>query len=227
MADYKKPDYWQLKARKEGYPARSVYKLKEIDEKFGLLKTGASSTGRGLASNSAGEPGRRVLDLGAAPGSWSLYVLRKIAGNGLLVSADIFPLSRRYDRGLFDGDNFFFVQGDITDPAVQGLILSRGPYSLIISDAAPATSGNHSVDAARSQGLAGTVLDYAEKALAKGGHLVIKVFQGGDTAELLKRIKTFFATAKSFKPQACRGESFETYYIGMGRIQNQPVSETI
>ena len=209
MADYKKPDYWQLKARKEGYPARSVYKLKEMDEKFALLKTGGSAP-----------PGCRVLDLGAAPGSWSLYALRKMAAKGFLVSADISPLSRQYDRGLFDGANFFFVRGDITDPAIQEIILSRGPFSLIISDAAPATSGNRLLDAARSLELAWAVLDYAEKALAKGGRLVIKVFQGGDTAELLKRIKTLFHTAKSFKPQACRNESFETYYIGMGRIES-------
>jgi 23S rRNA (uridine2552-2'-O)-methyltransferase len=205
MADYKKPDYWQLKARKEGYPARSVYKLKEMDEKFGLLKTV--------------RPGAafRVLDLGAAPGRWSLYVLRKMAGNGFLVSADISPLSRQYDRGLFDRDNFCFVQGDITNPAIQEAILSRGPYALILSDAAPATTGNHSVDAARSLELAGAVIAYAQSALAQGGNLAVKIFQGGDSAELLKRIKALFNTAKSFKPAACRGESFETYYTGMGR----------
>jgi 23S rRNA (uridine2552-2'-O)-methyltransferase len=203
MADYKKPDYWQLKARKEGYPARSVYKLKEMDEKFGLFK----SAGRGGS----------VLDLGAAPGSWSLYTLRKIAGNGSLVSADLSPLSRQYDKGLFDGDNFFFLQGDITDPVTRETILARGPYSLIISDAAPSTTGNHSVDAARSLELAEAVLGYAESALVKSGGLALKVFQGGDSAELLKRIKTLFDTAKSFKPRACRGESVETYFIGMGQ----------
>lgn len=209
MPDYKKPDYWQLKARKEGYPARSVYKLQEMDEKFGLLK---------FAEPSAAF---RVLDLGAAPGSWSLYTLRKMAGKGegcFLAAADIAPLSRQYDRGLFDGANFFFLRGDITDPAVQSEIRSRGPYRLIISDAAPATTGTRAVDAARSLELAEAVIVYAESCLAKGGHLAIKVFQGGDTAALLKKIKTLFKTAKSFKPQACRSESFETYYIGLGRI---------
>jgi 23S rRNA (uridine2552-2'-O)-methyltransferase len=97
MADYKKPDHWQLKARNEGYPARSVYKLKEIDEKFGIFKLAA-----------------RVLDLGAAPGSWSLYLLRKMKGSGFLAAADLSPLSREFDKGLFDGENFLFVQGDIT-----------------------------------------------------------------------------------------------------------------
>jgi 23S rRNA (uridine2552-2'-O)-methyltransferase len=206
MADYKKPDHWQLKARKEGYPARSVYKLKEIDEKFGLFKP-----------HSGRKTGFKVLDLGAAPGSWSLYTLRKLSGAGFLAAADLSPLSREFDKGLFDGDNFFFIQGDITAPEVKETLLSKGPYSVIISDAAPSTTGNHTVDAARSLQLAEEVITYAENALAPGGSLALKVFQGGDSAELLKRMKTIFETAKSFKPQACRGESVEVYFIGLGK----------
>jgi len=206
MADYKKPDYWQQKARKEGYPARSVYKLMEIDEKFGILKKPRGTF--------------RVLDLGAAPGSWSLYVLRKMAGssgNSFLAAADLSPLSREFDKGLFDGGNFFFIQGDITEATVRETLLSKGPYSTIISDAAPATTGNHTVDAARSLELCETVITYAESALENGGNLVVKIFQGGDSAALLKQMKTLFETAKSFKPQACRGESVEIYFIGLGR----------
>jgi 23S rRNA (uridine2552-2'-O)-methyltransferase len=204
MADYKKPDYWQRKAREEGYPARSVYKLKEIDERFGLLKTPLSGA-------------FRVLDLGAAPGSWSLYILRKMAAikKGALVSADLSPLSREFDKGLFDGGNFFFIQGDITAAQTRETILSKGAYSAIISDAAPATTGNHTVDAARSLELAESVMGYAENALETGGMLTLKVFQGDDSAALLKRMKTLFETAKSLKPQACRGESVETYFIGL------------
>ena len=213
MADYKKPDHWQLKARKESYPARSVYKLQEMDEKFGLLKGGA----------------HRVLDLGAAPGSWSLYVLRKMTGSSrrspipnpqspILVSADLSPLSRQYDQGLFnDGENFHFIQGDITEPAIRDSIVSLGPYSLIISDAAPATTGNRLVDSARSLELAEAVVSYAENGLTVNGNIVVKVFQGGDSVQLLLRMKTMFKTAKSYKPQACRGDSFETYYIGTGK----------
>jgi 23S rRNA (uridine2552-2'-O)-methyltransferase len=203
MADYKKPDYWQLKAQKEGYPARSVYKLSEMDEKFGLLKSAGKTF--------------RALDLGAAPGSWSLYVMRKIQQSGFLAAADLSALSRQYDKGLFDQENFFFIQGDITGAEVRQEILSRGPYNLLISDAAPATTGNRSVDTARSLELAEAVIGYAESALKKGGSLVIKVFQGGDTASILKRLKELFANAKSFKPEACRTESFETYYVGLGK----------
>jgi len=209
MTDYKKPDHWQQKARKEGYPARSVYKLKEIDEKFSLIKP------QGKQSNF------RALDIGAAPGSWSLYALRKMAGNGFLAAADLSPLSREFDnydknRRLFDGCNFFFIQGDITAAPVRETILSKGPYNLIISDVAPSTTGSHMIDSARSLELAETVIEYAQAALAPSGNLVVKIFQGGGTDLLLKRMKTLFKTAKSFKPEACRGESVETYFVGIG-----------
>ena len=223
MPDYTKPDHWSLKAQKEGYPARSVYKLREMDEKFGLLKHCG--------------PSPKVLDLGAAPGSWSLYILRRLAGKTgnaggskvsqgspalpgqqvSLVSVDLSPLSRQYDQGLFDRDNFVFIRGDFTHAAIRESILSYAPYRLIVSDAAPATAGNRSLDTLRSLELAESVLDYAGTALAKGGNLVIKVFQGGDTAGLLKTIRNIFETGKSFKPEACRAESFETYYIGLGK----------
>jgi 23S rRNA (uridine2552-2'-O)-methyltransferase len=221
MANYDKPDFWSLKAQKEGYPARSVYKLKEIDEKFDLLpRKTAQAPGRaeGPGALGAGEL-FRVLDLGAAPGSWSLFVLRRFVeiGRGFLAAADLSPLSRRYDRGLFDGGNFFFVQGDITDDSVRQTLLSRGPYNLILCDAAPATTGNHSVDALRSLALAEMALEYGEKALARKGSLVLKVFQGGDTAEILTRARKLFASAKGFKPKACRSESVEIYYIGLNR----------
>ena len=82
---------------------------------------------------------------------------------------------------------------------------------------APATTGNRSVDTLRSLALVEEVVAYAEAALIPGGNLVVKVFQGGDTAEVLKRLRTLFTTARSFKPEACRSESFETYYLGLGK----------
>jgi len=202
MADYKKADHWSIKAQKEGYPARSIYKLKEIDEKFGLLKHTGSDF--------------KVLDLGSAPGSWDLYILRKIQGKlSNLVSVDLVPLSRQYDNGLFDGKEFTFIQGDFTHPSVRETIVNYGPYNLLVSDAAPATSGNRSLDTIRSLDLAETALAYAETSLARGGNLVIKVFQGGDTGDLLKKIRSLFKQGKAFKPQACRAESFEIYSLGL------------
>jgi len=211
MADYKKPDYWQLKAREEGYPARSVYKLKEIDEKFNLFQP-----------RNAGQKTRRFLDIGAAPGSWSLYVLRKIAAKkigGFLTAVDLTPLSREFDKGLFDSESFFFVQGDVTSVDVRSALLSKGPFSVIISDVAPGTTGNHMVDSARSLELAQTVISFAqsEGALSAGGNLAVKIFQGSGVDDFFKYAKTLFTTSKSFKPQACRGESVETYFIGLGK----------
>jgi len=229
MTDYKKPDHWQLKARKEGYPARSVYKLKEIDEKFGLFKpqktTSGASGALGSASGKALGGALRVLDIGAAPGSWSLYTLRKFSQTGkkgFLAAADLLPLSREFDndsrnRGLFDGENFFFIQGDVTTEEVRKELESRGPYSVIISDVAPNTTGNHMIDSARSLELAEIVIAYTQAALNPGGNLAVKVFQGSGIDDLLKRIKTLFTSVKSFKPQACRGESVETYFIGLGK----------
>ena len=224
MTSYSKLDHWALKAQKEGYPARSVYKLKEMDEKFALLKKSRSA-------KSASSGPFRVLDLGAAPGSWSLYLLRKFLNKPggsqgakqynpapfALVAVDLAPLSRACDQGLFDKPEFIFIQGDFTDSENRGKILSLGPYNLLISDAAPATSGNRSLDTIRSLELAGTALDYARTCLSSGGNLVIKVFQGGDTGDLLKNIRGLFKTGRSFKPQSCRAESFETYFLGLGK----------
>jgi 23S rRNA (uridine2552-2'-O)-methyltransferase len=211
MADYSKSDHWSQKAQKEGYPARSIYKLKEMDEKFGLIRNARSPF--------------RVLDLGAAPGSWSLYILRKLplraggekAVEPTLVSIDLAPLSRQYGDGLFNRPDFLFLQGDFTSGEIRDAVVSHAPYNLIVSDAAPSTTGNRSVDTLRSLDLAETALHYAEITLSKGGNIVIKVFQGGDTGKLLKAIRGLFETGKSFKPQACRAGSFETYYLGLGR----------
>jgi 23S rRNA (uridine2552-2'-O)-methyltransferase len=200
MGSYDKPDFWSQKAQKEAYPARSVYKLKEMDEKFGLFRP---SRGR-----------RKILDLGAAPGSWSLYALRKSPAPDL-TAVDLSPLSRDFDRGLFEGGNFSFLQGDMTDPGIREAIRARGPFDLVMSDAAPATSGNRSLDTLRSLALAETALDYGEQFLRRGGMLILKIFQGGESAALLKRIQQGFESAKAFKPQACRSNSFETYFVGM------------
>jgi 23S rRNA (uridine2552-2'-O)-methyltransferase len=204
MANYSKPDSWALRAQREGYPARSVYKLSELDEQFSLL-------------HPRGAFPRRILDLGAAPGSWSLYVLRHVGQACLLTACDLAPLSRVHDKGFFDSDNFFFIQGDMTDEVTRAAILERAPYHVVISDAAPATMGSRSIDTLRSLALAEIALSYAETALATGGNFAVKVFQGGDTATLLKRLREVFTSAKSFKPKACRRESFETYYLGLGK----------
>ncbi|MDR1788157.1 MAG: RlmE family RNA methyltransferase [Treponema sp.] len=222
-ADYRASDYWAQKARREQYPARSVYKLMELDAKFHLL---ACCKG-----------GRGVLDLGAAPGSWSLYVLRAFAKaayakapvpNAMppgitpqvpgVRAVDLAPLSREYDRGLFAGANFTFIQDDMTAPSAMEAVRAGEPYGLVLSDAAPATTGNRTVDAARSLALVETALRIAEDCLAPGGALAAKLFQGLDTAPLLARARAAFGTVRCFKPEACRASSFETYMVCLSRL---------
>jgi 23S rRNA (uridine2552-2'-O)-methyltransferase len=204
--DYERGDFWSKKAAEDGYPARSVYKLEEIDKKFGLLPNGRVTAGRQKTP-------LKALDLGAAPGSWSLYLLRKTArlpcGSFVLTACDLTPLSNAVVPD-------FFLRGDMTDDNTKAALLERGPYSLVLSDAAPATSGNRSLDTLRSLALAEAAFFYAEKGLEKGGSFIVKIFQGGETASFLNKLKPLFATVKTFKPKACRPSSFETYCIARG-----------
>ena len=205
MAGYDKPDFWSIKARKEGYPARSVYKLEEIVAKFGLMKKTGSRDQSGQGS------GSRILDIGAAPGSWSLWILRHLGGQGSLVAVDI------QDLGIAPHDeNFRFIKGSILDEAVRAALRSSGPYSLVVSDAAPSTTGNRLVDQARSEELVESVMGLALEVLAPGGSLVMKIFQGGEEKRLISELKLRFAQARGFKPEACRAESFETYLVATG-----------
>jgi len=190
---YEKPDFWSQKAFSEGYPARSVYKLKEIDEKFGMLKKNYT-----------------VLDLGAAPGSWTTFLLRKMEGSGKVVSCDLNPLSK-----MVKGDNLVFIQGDLNAPEIRKQIKEHGPYDLVVCDAAPKTTGNKTVDTARSEQLVEMAIWYAQAMLKTGGNFAVKIFQGGDQQKLLKTMREVFTSAKGFKPEACRAESFETYLIGI------------
>jgi 23S rRNA (uridine2552-2'-O)-methyltransferase len=194
MGNYDKADFWALKAKKEGYPARSVYKLMEIDKKFGLVKAGS-----------------RILDIGAAPGSWSLWLLKRLAGKGYIAAVDLQNLNIKTAY-----ENFLFIRGDLYDAEVRSRLLAAGPFALVLSDAAPGTTGNRFVDQSASEAIVEAVIDYAEAALAPGGAVVAKIFQGGGEAALLKRLRGRFALAKGFKPMACRTMSFETYLVATG-----------
>ncbi len=193
--NYEKPDFWSKRAFAEGYPARSVYKLKELDEKFGLLKRNAS-----------------ILDLGAAPGSWTVFAMRALDGTGHLTSIDLKPLAKDVA-----GSNLTFIQGDLYDEEVRMQARNLGPYDSVICDAAPPTTGNRTVDTARSTGLVELAIFYAQTMLKPGGNFVVKIFQGGDQQLLLKSMRQIFASARGFKPEACRTESFETYLVGLNK----------
>jgi len=189
-----KLDSWSLKAKKEGYPARSVYKFEEIDRKCQLIHKGI-----------------KVLDVGASPGSWTLYVLRKLKNTGLVAAVDLKPLTLKGTH-----PNLHMLQGDIFSEKAGIFLKERGPYQLVISDAAPNTSGNRLVDTRKSYDLVERVLNLAEQQLEQGGAFVAKVFQGGDEEELFERMKERFEKTRRLKPKAVRPESFETYFIGQG-----------
>ncbi len=195
MSSYEKSDFWTKKAFSEGYPARSVYKLKEMNEKFSLF-----------SKNS------RVLDLGAAPGSWTVFLLRELSESGKVVAVDLKELSKNVSA-----KNLAFFQGNMYNDDVQKSVKELGPYDAVLCDAAPATTGNKLIDTARSAELVEGAIHYAQTMLAEGGNCAIKVFQGGDQQSLMKKMKALFTTAKTFKPVACRSESFETYFIGLNR----------
>ncbi len=228
-AGYERPDHWTIRAKKEGYPARSVYKLEEIVRKFGLLKRMGAGRGGGFARGgdesssctsggdsarayaASGARGPAILDVGAAPGSWSLWLLRQLRERGRLVAVDI------QDLGIAPADpNFSFLKGSILDEPVRARLRERGPYDLVVSDAAPATSGNRLVDQARSEELVEAVMGLALEVLAPGGALVMKIFQGGEEKRLISELRGHFAQARAFKPEACRAESFETYLVATG-----------
>jgi 23S rRNA (uridine2552-2'-O)-methyltransferase len=194
-------DYWTQKAKKEGYPARSVYKLKEIEEKFGVLPRQG-----------------RVLDVGASPGSWSRFVLRTGGGRRRVVAVDLAPLAlERMPEGLV------FYQGDITGEAVLAFLEKNGPYEAVLSDAAPSTTGSRTVDSSRSQVLAEQVLRISLAMLKAGGACVIKIFQGEGADTVREAMKKMFTTVKAFKPRATRSESFEIYLIGRNKKAGESV----
>lgn len=188
-----KPDFYAEKARKEGYPARSVYKLEEIQKKFNIIR-----------------PGNKILDVGASPGSWTMYALKLTRGSGLVVGADLKPMALKKSY-----PNFIFMQGDIFQEKTISFLAEKGPYDTILSDAAPATTGNRTIDTGRSYSLVEQIIGLSGPLLKQGGSMVLKIFQGGDERELIDYMKTLFENVKIFKPKAVRKESFEIYFIGM------------
>ena len=190
MKEYR--DHYFLKAKRENYPARSVYKLKELDSKFRLLR-----------------PGQRVLDLGAAPGSWSLGAAEKVGTRGLVLACDIQSTETVFPPQVT------FMQEDVFNrsAAFEAKLAELGPFDIVISDMAPRTTGT---DQARSLDLTVEALAVACLHLKKGGSFVVKIFMGPDVQELLAPMRKAFDSVKSFKPKSSRAESKETFFVGLG-----------
>ena len=188
-------DHYFLKAKQENYPARSVYKLKEMDSRFHLFK-----------------PGMKVLDLGAAPGSWSLGAAEKVGSSGMILAADI------KDTLTVFPPNVSFMQEDVFNrsPAFESVLQELAPFDLIMSDMAPSTTGNKFTDQARSFNLCEEALDVASLYLKEGGSFIVKIFMGPDVQDYLMTMRQLFDKVQGFKPKSSRSESKEIFYLGLG-----------
>ena len=187
-------DHYTRQARKDKYPARSVYKLKEIQQKNQVIRKG-----------------NLVLDLGCAPGSWLKYAAEIIGPSGRVVGIDLKPVTIDLPEqvSVLTGDIFEMLD-DLKNGAGPG-------YHVVLSDMAPATTGNKHVDAARSMGLCEVALYVAREVLKPGGRFVCKIFQGPDFKAFTDEVRKSFQKQKVFKPQSSRKASREIFVIGLGR----------
>ncbi|AAX16830.1 23S rRNA Um2552 2'-O-methyltransferase [Borrelia hermsii DAH] len=191
---YNVVDKYSQKAKKEGYLARSVYKLIEIDQRFSLFSSG------------------NILDIGASPGSFSQYAYNKLK-NGVLVAVDLNDINLNFTN------NFYFIKGNIYIDEVFEKIKTFAPYSLIISDAAFKTTGNRLVDTSNSFNLNMRIVELASQILIRGGNLLLKVFQGGEEEQLFYKLKRCFKLVKKIRPKAVRKNSFEIYFLSKDFIK--------
>lgn len=193
-------DHYLQKSRADDYRSRAAYKLEEIDQKYRLIK-----------------PGMKILDLGAAPGSWTQYALRKVSGKAKIIAIDLLEIAPI--------EGAVILQGDIRDQQKQAQIIELAPNGLdmILSDMAPDTTGVHYADTENSAMLVHLALDIAEKLLKPGGSFVAKVFEGAEYQQLLQRARKLFGFAKSFNPKASLNRSRELFLVA----QNfKPTSQT-
>ena len=190
-------DYYFKKAKRENYPARSVYKLKEMDKRFNIFKKG-----------------QKVLDLGASPGSWTKYAKQKIGNKGIVVAVDLNELNISTQPGII------FYQGDILkrDQELEIILKTNSPFDIVLSDMAPKTTGIKITDQSRSLELAEMALEIALEFLKPKGTFVVKIFNGPDVPNFINKIKKLFKSVKTFKPKSSRSESKETFLLGFEKL---------
>lgn len=187
-------DYFYRKAKDEGYRSRAAFKLKQINERFNIIKKKDT-----------------VVDLGAAPGGW-LQVAKELSG-GKVVGVDILPIEEIEGVETIKGD----IRLEATAEKIKEKIKKEGS-DVVICDAAPNLSGNWSYDHARSIDLATSALECARKLLKPEGRFAVKVFQGDMFPEFLDKVRRYFGKVRAFSPEATRKQSAEIYVIGKGLL---------
>lgn len=186
-------DPYVAAAKAKGYRSRAAFKLKELDQRFHMLKRGA-----------------RVLDLGAAPGGWSQVARERVGDEGKVVAADILEM-----EPITGVDILLLDMLDERAPEMLKAALG-GPADLVLTDMASPTTGHRETDHIRTLALFEAAFDLAVEVLRPGGGFVGKVFQGGATNEILARVKKKFSDVKHVKPPASRAESVELYLVALG-----------
>ena len=182
-------DLYVRMSKKEGYRSRAVFKLKEIDEKYKILKNGIS-----------------LIDLGAAPGSWSQYAVKKIK-NGKILSIDT--------QHIEQIENTFQITGDFTDTNYQNKIKNyfKNKVDVILSDMAANTTGNKYVDSIATGELCISAIEFSREILNSKGIFVSKIFMGVLFNDIVKEAKNTFKEIRIYKPKASRKESKENFII--------------
>jgi 23S rRNA (uridine2552-2'-O)-methyltransferase len=192
---YNRKDFFFKEAKKKNFAARSIFKLEEIDRRFKIFRKD-----------------QRVIDLGAAPGSWSQYASEAIGDKGQLLGVDLQPVRVNLK-------NAKFVQDNILEMDFEGTARELGfdfPVDHVISDMAPRTTGIKVTDQARSTELCIMALDVAKRTLKSGGCFVVKFFHSDDFEELRGEMKQVFKKIEILRPKSTRKESKEIFLIGIG-----------
>lgn len=193
----RRQDHLARRAKQESFPARSVYKLEEIDRRLRLVR-----------------PGLRVLDLGAAPGSWTLHLARAVGPGGRVLAVD--PCELRIDLP----PNVRFLRGRSGDLGDE--IAAAGPFDLVVSDMAPSTTGDRFADQHRSFELFLAAADLAARVGREGSDFVGKLFQGPSFEEARARLRDGWVEVRAIRPRATRSESYEIFLVGRGRKASSP-----
>lgn len=191
-----KDEFYTRKARAEGYPARSVYKLQQINERFRVIKRN-----------------NIVLDLGSAPGSWLLYISQVIGPKGKVVGIDI------EDINIPKRNNIVFFKKDALNLKEEDLKEIRSNFNVVVADLAPKTSGVIFTDVGKCLELNRCSFELVNKVLARGGNFIFKIFEGEDVNEFVKEVSKSFQTTKRFRPPATMKKSREIYIICKGFIR--------
>ncbi len=191
-------DHYFHKAKKENFLARAVYKLEEIQNKYKILR-----------------PGQRVLDLGAAPGSWIQLAATVVGPSGLVMGIDLKPIEHAFPRHVKT------LCGDINDREfVDSAVGQYIPFDVVLSDMAPSTSGIKMADSARSALLFERAFEIAATVLKPDGTFLAKIFQGSEFHQLLSEVKKHFHKTKVVKPEASRKQSREIYILALNLKKN-------